>query len=262
MKDRRKKNSLRAQKRKLYQILIALEIILIGICIREIVPMIHSSADLKKEKQEIQKVIEENQPDDEAKDWPFTKEAWTALKEKNDDFAGYLIFDSGIVEEPVMQARYEDQYLSKDFDGSWNSSGTPFLDPYCTVNSDNMTIYGHRVYTDDHARFSPLEKMTDQEVFDQNSSFSFYDENGARHYEIAAVLTVEPEEADLFRYSRSEFESREEKLDYINLINTCNLINTDIALSTSDHFMTLQTCRKWADTHIVIIAKEVSREDY
>lgn len=252
------------EKKRLYTAAIILEAVLMGLCIIKVLPDIFSRSNQSAADRKVETAIHEHAPAEligESQD-AFTREAWLALKEQNDDFAGYLEWEAGIVKTPVVQAQNDEQYLSTAFDGSYSSMGTPFLDPYCSNDSENRTIYGHNVYYDDSAVFSPLSKLVNQQFFYNHSTFTFYEKDCIRHYRVCAVYYADPQDADKYDYSRANFADIRDKQNYIDMLRSVNQIYTDDPLTVDDRMMTLQTCRRWSDQHVVIVAKEISTEPY
>ncbi|RGY78805.1 class B sortase [Parabacteroides distasonis] len=50
------------------------------------------------------------------------------------------------IDYPVMHTPNDPKkYLYKNFNGQYSTSGTPFLDARCTINSSNCILYGHNM---------------------------------------------------------------------------------------------------------------------
>lgn len=223
----------------------------------KMVPDLASRNNSKKETDHIQQLIKTNSDDS------FSHQSWNALKQENNDFIGYLKFESGLIETPVVQGRDNDEYLQKSFEGKYDTQGVPFMDAMASPYSTNITIYGHNVYYDSNAKFSPLEPLTDDDTARDNQTVLFYLEDECREYEVAAVLYITSEEAEGMDYAQSAFVTNRQKEDWLKFMMRKNLIHSGIEPSAFDNFLTLQTCRKWNDNeHLLVICREVERDSY
>lgn len=199
---------------------------------------------------------------EEAKETGFNKQSFLDLKEQNKDLVAYLEFDSGIVKVPIVQSYDNDYYLRRDYFGKWSTQGTCFMDYQNTLNDTNMTIYGHNVYYDETAMFSPLSKLVDQEWYDKNNTFKLYLEDEIREYEVVNVYYY-PIDSE-YVYTQPEFSDSEDFDDWYRFAKDGNLILPKTgAISYPNRFVTLQTCKKWDDnTRIIILGKEVKYHGY
>lgn len=239
-------------------ILIAVLIALICYCGYKVVPDFVNSSKANKEMNAVADIVQRNSGADGE---TFSKESFEALKSENNDLIGYLEFDSGIVSLPIMQASDNDYYLRKSFYKDYNEQGIPFMDSDCSLESKNITIYGHNVYYDDKAMFSPISFLVNQENFEESKTFKIYLENEIRYYQITDVYVVDINEG--FDFKRQNFEDEEDFTEWYSFVQNRNLIATNSRLQYEDNFVTLQTCKRYsADSRIVVIGKEVSKVSY
>ncbi len=183
--------------------------------------------------------------------------AFQSLKEANPDLRAILEFDSGLIWLPVVQSDEPEYYLRRDFYGNDSPEGTPFFDSNTRMGDTNMVIYGHHVYYDEDAQFSPLAKLTDQQFYEQNSRFTLVFEDETREYAITHVYILTLDEYQDYDYRQPQFSSEEEWTRWIALPDEKNLVSPSERLEYGDKFVTLQTCRAWQeDTRIIVLAKE------
>ena len=94
---------------------------------------------------------------------------------KNADCIGWVYIKDTAVDYPVMHTPSEPQrYLRLNFDKEYSTAGVPFLKGKCTMECDNLVIYGHnmkngtmfsdvtqygRVSTEHEAQLSALENQ-------------------------------------------------------------------------------------------------------
>ena len=220
-------------------------VVLMGLIIfsaSKVYPDLASHSNSEKETEIIQRLIEDSSEEER-----FSRKAWEMLHKENEDFMGYLMFDSGLIETPVVQGKDNDEYLRRSFEGKYDTQGVPFMDSMCSAYSENITIYGHNVYYDSNAKFSPLEKLTDEKTADDNRTVFFYLEDECREYEVIAVVYITSEEAEDMNYAQPSFVNMSQKSEWLKFMMEKSLIQAKAQPSPFDKFMTLQTCRKWND---------------
>lgn len=183
---------------------------------------------------------------------------WSKLYEINNDLYVILEFDSGIIIEPVVQTVDNEYYLNHSIDGKESSQGTVFIDSNYTQNDDVKIIYGHNVYYDKSAMFSPLELLFDQRTYEENSNFFLKYQTHQEKYKIFACI-----EYDIYS---NEFDYQIDKFDDVNMFDEWieYILKNNAILPTEDHYsmdddyVILQTCKKWNDDiRLLIIAKKI-----
>ena len=188
----------------------------------------------------------------DAIDWSYVT-AYAEKKEQNSDFVGWIKFDSGLINLPFMQNG--DYYLRRDFNKEYNTCGTPYMNPDQDFSSQNITIYGHYVYADEMAMFTPLDKLRDESNYEENKIFRLYLDGEVRTYQIAAVVEYDIYGDWLFdvsAYSRQEWQS------YLDYAAENKLYDTGVDLDVNTRYVTLQTCiRNRPNDRTVIVGKEI-----
>ena len=188
------------------------------------------------------------------------KEKFQELKTMNEDFKGWIVFDSGLINQVLVQAGDNDFYLRRRFtDKSYSETGTVFLDKDANFNSMNIPIYGHHVEYNNKQMFTPLEQLFDENNYKENSTFSLYTETMKKNCVIVGVIyydiTAESVPYDYCYYSEEEFQN------YIDYILNNRIYDTGEDISINDNLVTLQTCvRGKPNYRELVIAKEVSVE--
>lgn len=192
----------------------------------------------------------------------------------NKDIKGMLVFQSGLLEQPVLQNKSDtNYYLYKDWtDHSYRSWGSISMDqenifPY---DEQNTTIYGHYVYPertpDRTVMFTPLEKLMKQENYEDNKYVAFVLEDEVRYYLITNVLNIALVNHDYMpsdmQYSLSEFEP-EYFQTYMARVNDRQYYETGEDLAYQDHILTLQTCiQHQPDNREIVLCKELKRVSF
>lgn len=187
--------------------------------------------------------------------WAYMAE-FQKMKERNPDFMGWIKFDSGLINLPFMYSG-DDLYLRSDFDKKYSSSGTVYMDGGQTLNCRNITLYGHYVYANDQAMFSPLDKLRKEENYEENKVFHLYLENEIRTYTVASVVEYtlgNNWNFDLGYYTDDQFN------DFLEYGSSHKLYAIDEIMDAASNYVTLQTCIRGTDTRrTIVIGKEKGR---
>lgn len=96
--------------------------------------------------------------------WPLVD--FEQLAQINPDIVGWILIEGTDISYPVVQGADNDYYLRHLFDGTYNSSGSIFLDAYCSpdFSDPHSIIYGHHMKND--SMFSGLMEYKDQQYYE------------------------------------------------------------------------------------------------
>ena len=193
---------------------------------------------------------------------------WNKNKQINSDYIGTLKFQSGIIEEPVVQGVDNDDYLRTNWQtNEYDEEGTVFMDSENKLTDQNITLYGHYVYEEYDSskthKFTPLELLLNEENYNDNNIISFYLDGETRQYQIVAVyicnLTdelVAPSNLKYFttNWTVANFE------EYKTAIKEIQLYETGADYNFNDKFLTLQTCvENKPYQREIVLCKEIKR---
>lgn len=192
-------------------------------------------------------------------------------KEKNSDFVGFIEFEGGLLAQPVFQGETNNTYLRTNWEtGDYDVAGSVFMDSDSTLSDQNVIVYGHYVYKsmdpEGTIMFTPLAKLQDKEVYQENQYLRFYLENGVRLYKMVATFFVEVGEYDTvnpnLRYFLPEYDEKYFK-KYKSEIRDIELFGSDVDINYDDKLLTLQTCTE-EDTNMrqIVLFKFVSYRAY
>ena len=173
------------------------------------------------------------------------------LLNANADTVGWLNI-SGIVHLPVVY-RDNEYYLTHDFNGHHNSSGTLFLDQSSplTAQTQNLLIHGHSMY--DGSMFGLLTHYQKLETIHQHPLISFSSLYEKETYVVFAVLCQAPEAFDY--YSHPVFASDADFEKYISAVRERSLFDIPVDVNASDALLTLSTCIE--DDRLAVLARKV-----
>ncbi|MCI6272148.1 MAG: class B sortase [Erysipelotrichaceae bacterium] len=185
-------------------------------------------------------------------------ERFAHLKSINNDFYGWIVFDSGLIDLPFVRYTDNEYYLNRDINKEKSSHGTVFQDYLQTLDSKNITLYGHYVYNNAKLMFTPLATLTNKENYEVNKNFSLFLDNKVKRYEMVAIIKYNA--ADFPIYQESDI-TGEQFNQYKTYIDTHKLYDTGVEISETDNLISLQTCvRNDNDSRWVVVGKLVSEE--
>lgn len=159
------------------------------------------------------------------------------LLEKNEDIIGWLYSEDTPINLPIVQSTDNDYYLRRLIDGTWNSSGTLFVD-YRNAGdfSDNNTIiYGHNMKNKE--MFGTLPYYKEQSYFNEHPVMWLLTPAGNYKIELVAGY-VTSTTSNVYSFDQSE----EDVFATVQQAVEKSTFRTDVEISQGDRFLTLSTC--------------------
>ena len=271
------------KKKKLIKIFIIVDIILIIIA-----GAIVLSSGIGKDKENTVTGTQENENHEtqviDTDKYGEYVELWQSNKSINDDYLGNIRFESGIIDQPFVMSKDNDDYLRRDFETKkYSVLGTVFMDYECDLDSQNIILYGHNAFssydagTDENGNkidnktlmFTPLDQFKDKENYEKNKTVYLILEDEIRTYEVAAVYYCKlieedgylvPEE-DMYYYL--PYYGNDYFTTYKEAIIRERFYPTNVDFSNKDKFLTLQTCVEGNDDlRLIVLCKYISSEKY
>ena len=183
--------------------------------------------------------------DDDSDDVASETINYEQLLQQNADFAGWLTLPNSNVDYPVVfgasvdTERYgNDYYLRHLFDGTYNVSGTVFID-YNNgrdFTHKNTVIYGHHMLND--SMFADIEKYKDQSYYDSHKEI-YFDTPDAKYtiYPVAGYLTTGTGD-----YVQFDFSGDQEFLNYVDRFVSGSTFKSEQTIEASDQIVMFSTC--------------------
>ena len=172
-------------------------------------------------------------------------------------------------------------YLRRNINKLDSIQGTIYLDDRNTIDDQNLIIYGHFTepgFTnyegyDPNIRpmFTNLDLLLDKDNYDSNKVVYLFLKDEVRVYEVASVYLcpLYKDETDAYVYTYDGYEyyitnyTDDEFLKYKETVLASQRYSTDIELSNTDKYLTLQTCvENRPDLREIVLCKEISISKY
>lgn len=158
--------------------------------------------------------------------------------EMNSDCVGWLFIPDTAVNYPVMHTPASPQkYLHLSFDGQSSASGVPFLDGRCSMDSDNLIIYGHNMKNG--TMFGTLKRYTDKSYLAEHPIIELETESGCVQYAVFAVVSVKTADEWYSFITAYTQEDYDRQIDYLR---EKAMLKTDVMPVFGQQLLTLSTC--------------------
>lgn len=218
----------------------------------------NSQAPASPEPEETEALLPE--PDLPQETEPVILEKYRKLHEENPDMVGWLRIDGTRIDYPVMYTPQDPgKYLHTDFSGHYFFGGVPFIDESCTLDSDNLLIFGHNML--DGSMFRSLRKYENRSYWEQHPRITFDTLYAEQEYEVLAAFydRVYLQTEDTFKFYR--FIDAEDAADFDNAIARFRekaLYDTGVTAEYGDKLITLVTCAYHVENgRFVVVARRV-----
>ncbi|WP_300839828.1 class B sortase [uncultured Acetatifactor sp.] len=180
----------------------------------------------------------------------FPEVDFEGLRSINEQVVGWIYDESSVINYPIAQARDNDYYLHRMFNGESNPCGCIFLD--CRNQSDfsdsHCIVYGHHMKNG--SMFAALSNYKSQEYYEAHPRMFLLTPEGNYTIEIFAGYVAHVEDDAWV----TGFASETDYEDWIVSGISKSLVQADFAPSASDRVLTLSTCSyEFQDARFVLL---------
>lgn len=173
----------------------------------------------------------------ELKEVPPISVDFNALWETNQDIVAWIYCADTPINYPVVQSDDNNYYLRRLLDGSYNTSGTLFLD--CRCNADfmdrNSIIYGHNMKN--NTMFGTLPSYTEQSYYEAHPIMWLLTPEQNYKVELFSgfITPSDSESYDVF-YGKADLEK------YVEETLQKSTFTADVELNDAGRIITMSTC--------------------
>lgn len=180
---------------------------------------------------------DQEQNNDSKPQW-IIQDKFKPLLEKNEDIVGWVKIDGTAIDYPVAQAANNEYYLDNDIFKESNIAGSIFMDFRNSIEEDesNTILYGHNMKNG--SMFGDLLWFESKWNFENHSIIQFDTLYGTQTYEIFSAYVTDTQ----FDYIKTDFSSKEEYKQFLNVVKEKSLHKSDVDLTENDTIITLSTC--------------------
>lgn len=186
---------------------------------------------------------------------------FSALRDKNSDFIGWISIDGTNLDFPVMYApNNKDFYLRHDFNKEYSVYGVPYLDEKTTLGanaeSNNLIIYGHNMKTG--TIFGCLTGYKKAEYYQEHPFVEFDTVYGDAQYEVFAAFAIDVVSDTSFAYNQYVDMDEDTYNAYVDEVLHRSTVDTGIRPAYGEQLLTLSTCEYSTDNgRFVVVARRV-----
>ena len=180
------------------------------------------------------------------------------LRETCPDIKAWLYSPDTKIDYPVVQSKDNSYYLHRFMDGSYNPSGTLFIDYRCLgdFSGHNTIIYGHHM--GDGSMLASIVEYKDQAYYDEHPVMYLNTPEGNYRLEVVCGF-ITWYDSRVYKYM---FESRTEFEDWFTLMRSYSDFTCDVEVGIDDRLVTLSTCTyEYDNARYVLMAKLVPLDD-
>lgn len=181
------------------------------------------------------------------------------LKERNNDFVGWLTIDGTNIDYPVRQSPNDPEfYLRRNFDKENDNSGIPFAAASSIIpNGDNIIIFGHNMKND--TMFSELQKFKSPEFCEENHSITFNTLTTSDVYDVIMVFKISESDVKKFPYYKYTSFDNITANKYLSKAAQYSIWSKNKTINNDTKLLTLSTCEyTFKNGRLVIIAEKRS----
>lgn len=181
--------------------------------------------------------VDETENDEGKEVSPITVD-FESLLAQNSDVCGWLYSKDTVINYPVAQGSDNNEYLHHLLDGTYNSSGTLFVDCECgpDFSGTNTVVYGHNMK--DGSMFNSLTNYKNQSYYDEHPVM--YLNTPKQNYKIE-IFTAYICNYDADTYTR-DFYSAEDYAAWVAKMKSQSDFTSDVEVTANDRVITLSTC--------------------
>ena len=143
-----------------------------------------------------------------------------------------------------------------ELSGEYSQSGVPFLDARCSLQSDNLILFGHNMKNG--TMFGSLEQYTDRDYLTAHPAIEFETASGCMRYEVFAVAVVNKYD-DWYSFLDAADEAVCQ--EQVSRIREKSLLKTEAMPVYGGQLLTLSTCHgSGSDDRLLVIAAETTAD--
>lgn len=179
-----------------------------------------------------------------------------ALREVNEDVAGWILIPETAVNYPLLQWTDNDFYLHHTWQQHKNGAGSIFMDYQSASDfSDfNTIIYGHNMRNG--TMFSSLRSYASPGYWELHPYFYIRTDTGVSRYDIFAVQSAS---IDSIIYGLG-IDTDQRKQQFLRFATDYSLVETGIIPTTDDSIVTLSTCTGSGHSHRWVVLGRLNEE--
>ena len=176
------------------------------------------------------------------------------------DVKGWLYSEGTVINYPIAQDPRDtdnEKYLYNFLDGTYNGSGTLFIDYRCAGDFSGYTtiVYGHHM--NDGSMLASVTKYADQEYYNEHPSMYLNTPGQNYRLDVFSAYITDPD-GSTYTFS---FNSKDSYASYLDSVTRWSYIDTGVEVTADDRIVIFSTCTyEYENARFVALAKLVPLE--
>ena len=178
------------------------------------------------------------------------------LKKINPEIIAWIKIKDTNINYPVVQAKNNTKYLTRNYRGNFATAGSIFLDYRNNGFKDDFSlIYGHRM--DGQRMFGGISLFEQKDYFDEHKSGVLYTEDGVYDLEISDFSIVDVERTSIYNHDNNR---NKRNGTVIHEVHSFAKQSRKVEYGDDDKIIVLSTCDKDSKHYRnVLLSKMVPR---
>ncbi len=179
------------------------------------------------------------------------------LKKINPEIVAWIKINNTNINYPVVQAKNNTKYLTRNYRGEFATAGSIFLDYRNDGFKDDFSmVYGHRM--DGQRMFGGISLFEEKEYFDEHKSGVLYTEDGVYDLEISDFSIVDIDRTTIYNHDTNR---NKRNGTVIHEVHSFAKQSRKVEYGDSDKIIILSTCDKDSKHYRnVLLAKMIPRD--
>lgn len=182
------------------------------------------------------------------------------LQKQWPDVKGWLYSEGTVINYPIAHDPNDsdnEKYLYNFLDGTYNGSGTLFIDYRCAgdFSGETTIVYGHHM--NDGSMLASICKYAEQEFYDEHPSM--YLNTPGQNYRLDVFSAyITDATGDTYTFS---FSGKEQYAGFLDSVSRWSYVDTGVEVTADDNIVIFSTCTyEYENARFVVLAKLVPLE--
>ncbi len=179
------------------------------------------------------------------------------LKKVNPEIIAWIHINNTKINYPVVQAKNNTKYLTRNYRGEYATAGSIFLDyRNNSFNDDFSLVYGHRM--DGFDMFGGISLFEEKDYFDQHPAGKLYTEEGIYDLEISDFSVIDINRASIYNHDDNRNGQNDKVISEVRLFSKQN---RDIEMDKNSKIIVLSTCDKDSRHYRNVLLAKMTKRD-
>jgi len=166
--------------------------------------------------------------------------SFAELQAINPDVCAWLTVYGTNIDYPVVQGKYNFEYINKNAEGKYSLAGSIYLEAKCSRDFSDFSSILHGHHMDKGVMFGDIEFFADEEYFNARRYGTLYAAGREQGLEFFIFAHVSAYNRAIYRNCITD---PEDKQDYLDLLYEAAMhTRTDVSVTVDDRIVLLSTC--------------------